>query len=185
MFRARTQHVADAVACIPAEPRLVRYGSLDSRWAGRRREETPAPARWNRWRRDESLTWGRPWRVGSVPDVLRDVALSVVDEPVLVADVGVPDDGVHPLVSGLHRRISWTPGVRSSRGNLGLGGVDGQPHTGDREAGRHQRPGDDPLSTVLRLHAVFSLVGHRSVRRRGGKYTSPQSLPHPDPMAVC
>ena len=142
-------------------PLSVRYRPLDSGGTRRRREEAPAPARRNRWRRNKSLTGGRPGRVGPVPDVLRHIALSVVDEPVLMTDVGVPDNGVHPLVSGFHRRISRTPGVRSARGDLGLGSPGRQPETGDRKAGRHQRPGRDLPLMVLGPHAVFSLLGRR------------------------
>ncbi len=81
------------------------------------------------------LTWGRPRRVWSLPDVFRDVALPVIDEPILVADIVVPNHRVHPNVSGGHRRIPWTPGVWSTRRYFGFGDTGGKAHTGDRNAG--------------------------------------------------
>ena len=48
--------------------------------------------------------------------VLSDIALPVIDVPVRVADVVVPNHRVHTKIAGLHRRIprtpmTWTGGV--------------------------------------------------------------------------
>jgi hypothetical protein len=63
----------------------------------------------------------RRWRI-SLKDVLSDIALPMLDVPVGVADVGVPDDRVHPKIAGLHRRISWAPVTWACRVVLGAAG---------------------------------------------------------------
>ena len=80
------------------------------------------------------MAGGRPWRVWSVPNVLGDIALPVVDVPILVADVVVPNNWVHPNVSGGHRRITGAPSVWSARRGFGFGETGGQAHTGYRNA---------------------------------------------------
>jgi len=60
-------------------------------------------ARWRRRRR-----W---WRI-SLKNVLSDIALPMLDVPVGVADVGVPNDRIHPEIAGLHRFCIDAEGLR-------------------------------------------------------------------------
>jgi hypothetical protein len=78
-------------------------------WLARpRNKEIPALPR--RQRRSEARRRRRRWwRNRSFKNVLSNVALPVVDVPVGVADVVVPNYWIHTEVAGLHRGIPWAP----------------------------------------------------------------------------
>jgi hypothetical protein len=86
---------------------LASQSGLD-RLAGPRNEQVPALPR-RKGRSEVRRGWW--WRRGkfSLEDVLSDVALPVVDVPVGVADVVVPNHWIHTEIAGLHRRIPWAP----------------------------------------------------------------------------
>ena len=48
--------------------------------------------------------WNRSFK-----NVLSNIALPVVDVPIGVADVVVPNHWVDTKITGLHRRIPWAP----------------------------------------------------------------------------
>jgi len=89
---------------------------------------------------------------GSGPSrCLGHVALAVVDDVVAVADVVFPNHRVVLNVSDRHRRIPWAPCQWSARRGCRYGGTCGQPHAGNRNAGRQQR--------ALQLRACVDVDG--------------------------
>src|ERR1700743_1223038 len=61
----------------------------------------------------------RRWRCIALEDVLRGVALTEVDEPVVVTDALVPPDRVRHVIAGHRQRLSRAPATGRSQRVVG------------------------------------------------------------------
>jgi hypothetical protein len=148
---------------------LGKRWTLDPRGARPGKEHRPAPARRKR-RSEARRRWRRRWWSFALKNAFSNVALIGQDVPVGVANVVVPHHRIRPRVSGLHRRITWTPTTRASWGfertsgpciaGLSLSNSSGQPHPGYRNANRHQRHSGAPLQRVSGYHVLLPFDRH-------------------------
>jgi hypothetical protein len=188
-----TEKLVPASTAVHSTVSLVVDSETTGRLARPRNREIPALPRrqrrsepWRRWRR-------RCWSL-AFKDVVRDVALPVVDVPVGVADVVVPDDRVHTKVAGLYRGI---PGHQRHGPDGLFSGQPGQEPSGAGPPGkawatpaptpRVASPKHPDVATVaanpanrfmrvpfVRRHVVSVLNGF-TTHRGAGQQTDPKS----------